>query len=202
MAEHRTRRVHRAEVPDSWREASAELTEQIRRLGRLAALTEADEQTLRSTAGQIADLNSRLDGELRAGVLAGDFDQGRTGSVRSIGAHNVRVIPLEITVAGEQAVARFQPDELSEGAAGLLHGGEAGWLMDCMFGLLIEELGTVSRTASLTLDYRAPTPLDTPLTLRSAVERREGRKLWVAGSIEAHGVTTVEAHGLFIIPRA
>ncbi|WP_308161389.1 PaaI family thioesterase [Dietzia psychralcaliphila] len=106
---------------------------------------------------------------------------------------------MEIRIDGDCAKAHHHPSELAEGAPGLLHGGYAAWLVDCMCGLLVEEKGgSAPRTASLTLNYRAPTPIGSELLLRSAIEQREGRKLWVTATIEAEGVVTVEARGLFI----
>lgn len=203
MPEPQHARPHRHDVEEPWRAASADLTTQLRRLGRAAALTGADAATISASARRVEELTADLNRDLRRGVLLGDFDQGAIAqdSIRSIGDHNVRVLPLTINVDGRSAVARYRPEELSEGSPGLLHGGDAAWLIDCMCGLLIEESSTVSRTASLTLDYRAPTPLDAELTLRSAIERQDGRKVWVVATIEAEGTVTVEARGLFITPR-
>lgn len=204
MPEPQRTRLHRHDVEESWRAASADLTAQLRRLGRAAALTGAGATTLSAAARRVEELTADLDRDLRRGVLLGDFDQGAIAQdgIRSIGDHNVRILPLTMHLDGRSAVARYRPEELSEGSPGLLHGGDAAWLIDCMCGLLIEESSTVSRTASLTLDYRAPTPLDAELTLRATIERREGRKLWVVATIEASGIVTVEARGLFITPRS
>ncbi|GAA4642011.1 PaaI family thioesterase [Gordonia humi] len=200
----REQRTRRDDLDGSWVSALAELTERIRRLARAAALTEVDGDALRTVSETIAAATAALDERRRSGPLLGDFDQGRISvdNGRRIGATNTLVAPLEIEVDTYGAVARYHPDPLLEGAAGLLHGGTAAWLMDCMCGLLIEELDLTSRTANLTLDYRAPTPIDAELTLRSAIDRREGRKLWLRGSIEAAGRITVEASGLFIMLRS
>lgn len=183
--------------------ASRHLTSRLRQLARVTALTEADAGTLGSVTRRVDDLIAELDGGLREGVLSGDFDQGRVAYAgkRRIGDHNVRVVPMELEFEDGRAVARVVPDELMEGAPGLLHGGEASWFVDCMCGLLIEEEVGAPRTATLTLDYRAPTPIDATLVLRSAIEEKDGRKIWVVASIEADGVVTVEARGLFILPR-
>ena len=53
-------------------------------------------------------------------------------------------------------------------------------------------------TASLTVNFRSPTPLDEPLHMEAWVERREGRKIWVHGSMTAGDRLTAEAVGLFI----
>lgn len=197
-------RIQRDDLDASWVAASAELTQRIRQLAQAAALTEVDGAALRGVSEILDVTTAVLEERRRSAPLLGDFDQGRIAvdGVRRIGATNPLVAPLELEFHAHGVVARYRPDPLLEGAAGLLHGGTAAWLMDCMFGLLVEELDLVSRTANLTLDYRAPTPIDTELTLRAAIDRREGRKLWLQGSIEAAGRITVEARGLFIALRS
>ena len=56
-------------------------------------------------------------------------------------------------------------------------------------------------TAQLTLRYRKPTPLFTPLTVRAQQVSVDGRKIRAAGTISAHGEVCVEAEGLFIAMR-
>jgi hypothetical protein len=58
--------------------------------------------------------------------------------------------------------------------------------------------GTQGMTAHLGVDYRRPTPLNTPLRMEGWVDRREGRKIWAKGTIVADGVLRAEAEGLFI----
>jgi hypothetical protein len=55
-------------------------------------------------------------------------------------------------------------------------------------------------TAYLKVDYRRPTPLNRELSLRSWIERVEGRKRWIRGTCSLDGVLLTEAEGLFIAP--
>ncbi|OPX05628.1 PaaI family thioesterase [Gordonia sp. i37] len=192
-----------ADLEESWRSASAELTRAVRAVTRAAALSTAEESVLVDAAAQLDVLTRRLSATPRDSVLVGDFGRrpDDTDGTRRIGDHNAQVIPLTIVAEGDSAFATWIADEVHEGSGGLLHGGTAAWLMDCMCGLLLEEMGTVGRTANLTLDYRAPTPLATELHLRSTIEKRDGRKIWVAGDIRVAGEVTVTARGLFILPR-
>jgi hypothetical protein len=57
-------------------------------------------------------------------------------------------------------------------------------------------------TAYLKVDYRKPTPLNTPLTLSAGVDKVEGRKRWVRGTCLAGDVLLSEAEGLFIAPHS
>jgi acyl-CoA thioesterase FadM len=57
-------------------------------------------------------------------------------------------------------------------------------------------------TATLTIRYLRPTPLNRRLTLRAFVERIDGRKRTIRGSCELDGTVLAEAEGLFIAPRS
>lgn len=186
-----------------WRAAATELTEQVRAVTRAAAMTAVDEATLRESAVQLREVVNELSRTSRQTVLVGDFgrEPRELTGTRRIGDHNALVIPLTVTAAESSAFATWRADEMYEGSGGVLHGGTAAWLMDCMFGLLLEESGTVGRTANLTVDYKAPIPVSRELHLRSTIEQRDGRKIWVAGTIEVDEQVALSAHGLFIIPR-
>ena len=86
-----------------------------------------------------------------------------------------------------------------EGPPGCVHGGVSALLLDHLFGAANHWAGATGPTAELTLRYRRPTPLLTPLTLRARQESADGRKLRTRGVIEAGGKTCVEAEGLFIV---
>ena len=53
-------------------------------------------------------------------------------------------------------------------------------------------------TARLLVNYRTPTPLHEPLRIEAWLERREGRKIFVAGTMTVGERVTAEAEGLFI----
>lgn len=89
-------------------------------------------------------------------------------------------------------------DVLYEGPPGYVHGGISALLLDHLFGAANHWAGTVGPTAELTLRYKRPVPLDTPLTLTAKQESRDGRKLLTKGALEASGKVCVEAEGLFI----
>lgn len=86
-----------------------------------------------------------------------------------------------------------------EGPPGCVHGGVSALLLDHLFGAANHWAGASGPTAQLTLRYRRPTPLFTPLTLRARQESADGRKLRTRGVIEAGGKVCVEAEGLFIV---
>lgn len=91
-----------------------------------------------------------------------------------------------------------------QGQPNCAHGGFASLMLDHAFGVANGWSGLSGMTAHLELDYRAPTPLFVPLTIRARQERVDGRKIWTSGSITAGDTLCVEAEALFIaghLPR-
>ncbi|KAK7416085.1 hypothetical protein QQX98_005413 [Neonectria punicea] len=95
------------------------------------------------------------------------------------------------------------------GHPGIVHGGFLATMLDeglarCCFGALPHNIAV---TASLSVDYRKPTPAGSFLVLRAKTTKVEGRKAWVKGHIELlaePGETPTiltEATGLFISPK-
>lgn len=107
---------------------------------------------------------------------------------------------------GETLVAEVDPDaRFTSGAPNVAWGGYVASLVDChsvwtaiTFAHEAEgrPLGTEPRveyvTGSLSVDYRAPTPLDEPIYLRSWVAGEVGRKTTVVSAVGPEGETTAE----------
>lgn len=53
-------------------------------------------------------------------------------------------------------------------------------------------------TGTLTVRYRRPTPLGRPLTFAAYLDRVEGRKIFVRGTLHDADVLCAEAEGIFI----
>lgn len=53
-------------------------------------------------------------------------------------------------------------------------------------------------TARLVVNYRRPTPLHTLLHLKARFDHIDGRKIYTSGELDADGVLTAEAEGLFV----
>ena len=57
----------------------------------------------------------------------------------------------------------------------------------------------ISRTAFLKVDYRAVTPIDTPLIVRGRVESVEGRKAFISGElVDEDEKLLAEVHALMV----
>jgi len=89
------------------------------------------------------------------------------------------------------------------GGNGAAHGGAHPLLFDDVLGRVMNHSQPgVSRTASLTVNYRRVTPLDVELRWEASRDRVEGRKRWgSARLLNAAGELLSDAEGLFIGPR-
>jgi acyl-coenzyme A thioesterase PaaI-like protein len=97
---------------------------------------------------------------------------------------------------GEETVCRFTPDrQYTGGYPGFLYGGMIASLIDChgagtAAAAKARQDGTpITRfvTASLQVEYRSPTPIDTELEIRGKVREIKGRKVIVDLTVAANG---------------
>ncbi|MBE7162235.1 MAG: hypothetical protein INR72_13400 [Williamsia herbipolensis] len=58
--------------------------------------------------------------------------------------------------------------------------------------------GKVARTAYLTVNYRSITPLYRDLTVRTGIDRIDGRKIFVTATMHDGDRLCAEADGLFV----
>jgi acyl-coenzyme A thioesterase PaaI-like protein len=107
---------------------------------------------------------------------------------------------LEMHETDAGYAATFELGAAYEGPPGLVHGGALSLLFDYVMAWATTRVGTPgpSMTGTMSLAYRRPTPLGTPLTITAWVERVSGRKVHIAASLVADGEVTVEGTGLFI----
>ncbi|WP_054813926.1 PaaI family thioesterase [Nocardia arizonensis] len=102
---------------------------------------------------------------------------------------------------GVRADVTFRTFHLGGNAAA--HGGQVAIAFDDLMGMAAAvHAQAVARTASLTVDYRAITPLDTELRLHSWAERQDGRKVYVRATLHDGQTLCAEAKGLFIVLKS
>lgn len=88
-----------------------------------------------------------------------------------------------------------------EGPVGHVHGGVCALVLDHILSATAHRPGAPAFTGTLTVRYVAPTRLGA-LRAEAWVDREEGIKTFAVGRIiDADGVVTVEAEGIFIRPR-
>ncbi len=181
-------------------------TDAVRDLVDATIRTLVDEEEIRTAQAEIEAVTARL----RKDELEGSFGvrfsaegRGRPWGNAVVGLRNPVAPPLVIVhdSAEEGRVhADFHLGAAYEGPPSLVHGGVASLVLDQMLGEAAGAGGRPGMTATLTLHYRQPTPLG-DLRAEAWIERAEGHKTWARGHILGPDGVTVEAEGLFILPR-
>ena len=179
-----------------------------------AAVRELVDATIRSTVppeeaalalAEVEAVVKRLRSQQISGSAGVRFNsEGRAWNWGNavVGLRNAIAPPLEIThVRSGLAYAEVDLGAAYEGPPGLVHGGATALLLDHIMGETAAAAFTrVTFTGTLTMVYRRGTPLG-PLRLDARIDREEGRKVWVVASIGDAEGPTVEAEGIFIIPK-
>lgn len=192
-----------------------ELRAQEATYGALADSVRAlNEASLRTTvpADEVAQIRDELEAitqRLRKSQIPGPHGvvMTRTGEQRTygnavVGLRNPIAVPLEIETDPEgRAWSRFDLNALYEGPPALVHGGVTALILDQVLGQAAAAGQAPGMTGTLTLRYRRPTPLGT-CSAEAWIHERQGVKTIVHGCIrDAEDNTTVEAEGIFILPR-
>lgn len=205
-------------TPDAY-PAAAQSAEEIARqddvLGRLAERTRAlmdagmrsrlDLADVDEVSTAIAALTERL---LEAaspeplGIQVGPGGEVRAHGNAVVGLRNPIAPPLHIDRYPDgKALSKFHLGALYEGPPGLVHGGVSALILDQMLGEAAAAGGSPGMTGTLTVKYRRGTPLG-DLSAEAWITEVQGYKTTVEGHIkDADGNPTVEAVGLFILPR-
>ena len=109
--------------------------------------------------------------------------------------------------AGDETVCHFTPDsKYTGGFPGFLYGGMIASLIDCHGAATASaakaraEGKPISRfvTASLKVDFRAPTPINTELVIRGKATEIKGRKVLVDLTLWAHGKLCAEGSAVMV----
>ncbi len=114
------------------------------------------------------------------------------------GSANPLSVGLKLRQEGDQAVGMVTLDRGWEGAPGRSHGGIVASCVDETLGGLLPVVGEMAFTGELTMRYEGPCPMGVPLEFRAWLERREGRKLYLACTGTADGAVFVRASAVFI----
>ncbi|KAM9488027.1 acyl-coenzyme A thioesterase THEM4 isoform 2-T2 [Clarias gariepinus] len=100
----------------------------------------------------------------------------------------------------KRCVCVFQPGHLLEGPPGHVHGGAIATMIDTVTGTLAGYLVGPVMTANLNINYRSPVPLGSVVVLHSALDRIEGKKLFVTCTVTSTDESKIhtESTALFI----
>jgi acyl-coenzyme A thioesterase PaaI-like protein len=88
------------------------------------------------------------------------------------------------------------------GVGGAVHGGLIPLVYDDLLGHLVaRNIRTLARTAYLHVDFKALTPVGSPLEIEANIDRIEGRKIFVTGRMRHGATTTSTSEALFVVVR-
>jgi acyl-coenzyme A thioesterase PaaI-like protein len=205
------------QLPEGWvrEEATAEdvareravfepFTQSLRELVELTIRTDVDLETVAEAHAMLEAVNERLrtrvvDGAY--GVRIGPHGARHWGNA-IMGVRNALAPPLKIHSDGVgRSWCDFTLGPAYEGPPTFVHGGVTALVLDHVFGAAAGADRRPRMTGTLTIRYRRGTPLDRPLHAEAHVDRVEGWKSFVVGHLADDEGPTVEAEGVFILPR-
>jgi acyl-coenzyme A thioesterase PaaI-like protein len=181
-------------------------TQSLRELVDLTIRTEVDLDVVRQAHAELEAINARfreraIDGAY--GVRMGPHGTRPWGNAL-MGIRNALAPPVEIHSAVEDGRGRSWCDltlgAAYEGPPSMVHGGVTAFVLDHVFGAAAGADRRPRMTGTLTLRYLRGTRLG-KLHAEARVERVEGWKSYVVGHLADADGPTVEAEGVFIMPR-
>lgn len=114
------------------------------------------------------------------------------------GIGNPFSVPMTVVRDGDAVVTTVVLEKAFEGAPGRSHGGMVSAIFDDLLGSVPMLHGKVAFTASLTINYVAPSPILAPVTFRAWADRIEGKKLYLVGEAHHNDELVTTATALFI----
>lgn len=176
--------------------AFARLVEAVRRLQDAVAQVAAPEDVAERAVDGLDDIASSLEK-----WQASEWERSAGRRPDLPGRGHPMLLPVEFDEQTDSSVrgrVTFGPYHL--GGNGAAHGGTVPLLFDEVLGMLINAVGAVPphRTAYLTVNYRAITPIGVELRIEATVDREEGRKRWASGRLYAGEQLVADAEGLFV----
>lgn len=183
----------------------APLAQAVRALAEATIRTEVDDAEIQAVTAEVETLAARLRVQQLPnsfGVrLAPDGQRSRAWGNAVVGLRNPIAPPLVMTRDPEgRAWSDFTLGAAYEGPPGLVHGGVSALILDQVLGEAAGAGGKPGMTGTLTVRYRRGTRLG-PLHAEAHIDRVEGYKTYVVGTISDDEGVTVEAEAVFILPR-
>ena len=186
------------------RELYGGLTQSVRELLDATIRTLVDDDEIRAVQAEVDAVVARLRKEQLDGpygVRFGAEGRGRPWGNTVVGVRNAAAPPLVIEHDDTgNAWSDFHLGAAYEGPPSLVHGGVSSMILDQLLGEAAGAGGKPGMTASLTVTYRRGTPLG-DLRAEAWIDRSSGYKTWAKGHIIGPEGVTVEAEGLFILPK-
>jgi acyl-coenzyme A thioesterase PaaI-like protein len=182
------------------------LADAVRRLNDVSLRTKVSADVVHKAQELVEQAAGLLEAETVPGALGAWLTSNGTmlGHGNAVvGMRNPIAVPLEVVQDREhgRAVAEFELNALYEGPPGMVHGGVSALILDQLCGVAAAAAGHPGMTGTLSLRYRRPLPLGR-VSAEARFVRTEGVKAHVEAELRnPDGQVSVEAEGVFILPR-
>jgi acyl-coenzyme A thioesterase PaaI-like protein len=189
-------------APEASRAAAAV---RLRSLAHTFAAHDPDDDLLADIAATATDLARRVDeapARDRLALMRRGVEESLMGlgfEDRAVGGgSNPTSVELDVRFEGDDVVADVVLHRAFEGAPGRAHGGIVAAAFDDVTGFVIAQLQEPAFTGELTVRYLAPVPVDEPLELRTRLDGRERRKLFISGEARADSTVIATCRAIYI----
>ena len=189
----------------AYRVALRELAAAIRELTAAHIDTIASEEELdmltQQTKALTAAVRAAPSGPTRAGfgkLPASTTERAYLDTSPVMGMANPIAPPLKMWVEDETIRASATFGAAYEGPPGYLHGGYLAAMFDDVLGAAQTATGNPGMTASLTVKYRQPAPLEREVLFHGWLESVDGRKIRARATAHVGEVLCAEAEVLFV----
>lgn len=197
--------VPEGKPPEGQRAALHRLAAAIRRMNGLLLDTNMPEDELNAAADNAEAFVGRLAEGPRGRPHFGYSETSNAGNPRAffdssplVGLANPVAPPLNLRLEGNQVIGTVTYGQQYEGPPQHCHGGYVAASFDEVLGMVQSTTGHPGMTGRLTIHYRKPTPLYKEVTFRGRVERVEGRKIFVSGTLHDEDTLCAEAEAVFV----
>ncbi|HTZ15072.1 MAG TPA: PaaI family thioesterase [Mycobacterium sp.] len=171
--------------------------EAVRALQDHARAVDAPDEVISEAADlieKVSDLLSPFDADEWATPSGRRMDLPMRGNILSV--------PMKVHKTDDgriRGTVRFRRFHL--GRNGAVHGGEVAHVFDSVLGLASAVLtgGPRQRTAYLHTNYRQIVPIEKDLQIDAAVDRVEGRKIFVSGTLVDGDTVLTDSEALFVL---
>jgi acyl-coenzyme A thioesterase PaaI-like protein len=177
----------------------------LRALAHTFAAHDPDDDQLADISAMATDLARRVDeapARDRLALMRRGVEESLMGlgfEDRAVGGgSNPTSVELDVRFEGADVVADVVLHRAFEGAPGRAHGGIVAAAFDDVTGFVIAQLQEPAFTGELTVRYLAPVPVDEPLELRTRLDGRERRKLFISGEARADGKVIATCRAVYI----
>jgi acyl-coenzyme A thioesterase PaaI-like protein len=166
----------------------------------------ADVETARLRSGEPRDRLTLMQAAAAAAAATPDLTDGfppaAAGSGFSdravAGTTNPTSIEIEVDYEGDDVVGRFVLGSAFEGAPGRAHGGIVAAAFDDVTGFVIGQLREPAFTGELTVRFLKPVPVREPLEIRTRLDGRERRKLFISAEARAADEIVATCRAIYI----